>query len=68
MFTSIIVTYRHRPRRAAKAKAQPLAITAPVIVQTKRKSRHDLPPDPEADARVAEFFARSRAFKILGVR
>jgi hypothetical protein len=56
---NMIVTYRHRPKRAAK-RAQPATIKAPATVRArdKRRAPTELPADPEADARVAAFFAR----------
>jgi hypothetical protein len=59
---SVIVTAR-APRRKPPAKAAlPIEIKAPRVVQTTRKGRartvKKLAPDPEADARVAAFFAR----------
>jgi hypothetical protein len=58
----MIVTARP-PRRKRPAKAaMPVEIKAPRVVQTTPKGRawtvKELEPDPEADARVAEFFAR----------
>jgi hypothetical protein len=55
----MIVTYRHRPRREAKP-AQAAAIKGPSIVKVRGKRRAPIEPpaDPEAEARVAAFFAR----------
>jgi hypothetical protein len=58
-----IVTYRHQPKRKRPAKAAPAAITGPRIVSAKGpgkviRPRKEMPVDPEAEARVAEFFAR----------
>jgi hypothetical protein len=58
-----IINYRHRPKRKPKAKAVASAITGPRIVSTSKpgkgaKPAKELPDDPEADARVAEFFQR----------
>jgi hypothetical protein len=56
-----IVTYVHRPKR--RPKTQPPALTGAVVVKSIRK-RGPKPPvelkeDPEADARVAAWFARN---------
>ena len=57
-----IVTYRHRHKR--RPKLAPAAdIKVPRIVQHTPKGRawvlaNELPPDPEADACIAEFLAR----------
>jgi hypothetical protein len=58
-----VITYRHRPKRKRPAKpTQAAAITGARIVSYKSGKRHatpqELPPNAEADARVAEFFAR----------
>ncbi len=58
-----IINYRHRPKRKPKAKAVATAITGLRIVSTRKpgkgaKLAKELPDDPEADARIAEFFAR----------
>jgi hypothetical protein len=58
----VIVTNRpSRRKRKAKA-ALPVEIAVPRVVQAIPKGRawrlKELEPDPEADARVAEFFAR----------
>ena len=56
-----IVTYRHRPKRAAKP-AQAAEIKVPRIVQHTPKGKawrlRPIEPDPEADARVADLIAR----------
>jgi hypothetical protein len=51
--------YRHRPKRPAKP-AQATEIKVPRIVQHTPRGRawKPLPPDPEADARVAAFLSR----------
>jgi hypothetical protein len=53
-----IITYHHRPKR--KRPKPPPEIPAPIVRAPKRGKRRtvDLPDDPEADARVAAFFAR----------
>jgi hypothetical protein len=60
--TLVIVTARPPRKRPAKP-AQAAEIKVPRIVQTTPRGRAwrvpaDLPPDPEADAQVAAFFAR----------
>ena len=56
-----IVTARPPRKRPPKATAQPVEIASPRVVQHLPKwdrERKALPPDPEADARVAAFFRR----------
>jgi hypothetical protein len=54
-----IVTYAHRPKRQRKPKARP-ALTGPAIVTARKKRAWKLPEeqkaDPEAEARLVEFF------------
>jgi hypothetical protein len=58
----MIVTYRPTKPKRRPAKAAKVAITGPVIVSARNPGRYRLPrpatPDPEADARIAAFFAR----------
>jgi hypothetical protein len=53
-----IITHRHRPKR--KRPKPPPEIPTPIVHAPKPGKRRavDLPDDPEADARVAAFFAR----------
>ena len=58
-----IVTYQHRPKRKRPPKAAPAAITGPRIISAKTpgkvvRPRPEAVDDPEAEARVAAFFAR----------
>ena len=58
-----IVTYRPGPKRKRPAKAIPAGISGPRIVSAQkpgkgRKAPAEVVDDPEADARVAAFFAR----------
>jgi hypothetical protein len=59
--SKMIVTYRPKPRKRP-VKAPTTVITGPRIVSAKLSKRSRTPtertPDPEADARVAAFFAR----------
>jgi hypothetical protein len=54
-----IITYRHRPKRKRPTKPPP-EIPTPIVHAPKpgKRRRPELPDDPEADARVAAFFAR----------
>jgi len=56
----MIVTSRLEPRKRPAPK--PVKITGPAIVKAPKPGRYrtrtELLPDPEADARVAAFFAR----------
>jgi hypothetical protein len=56
----MIVTNRPPRRRRPAKPAQAAKIAGPRVVQTttKGRARKPLAPDPEADARVAAFFAR----------
>jgi hypothetical protein len=58
-----IVISAHRPKRQRRRKAQSAVLTGPAIVTVARKRGPKLPvepaPDPEADARVAAWFARN---------
>jgi hypothetical protein len=54
---------RRQPKRKRPTKAVPAAITGPRIVSAKApgkviRPRKETPIDPEAEARIAEFFAR----------
>jgi hypothetical protein len=58
-----IVTYRRQPKRKRPTKAVPAAINGPRIVSAKAlgkviRHRKETPIAPEAEARIAEFFAR----------
>ena len=58
----VIVTYRHRPKRPTKKPTQAATIKVPRIVEARapgKRKRVEEPSDPEADARVAAFFARA---------
>jgi hypothetical protein len=57
-----IVTNNHRPKRPRKKRKSP-ELGVPAVVTLDRRGRHPkvvhLEDDPEADARVAAFFAKS---------
>jgi hypothetical protein len=57
MTAMTIVTYVHRPK--ARPKAQPPALTGPAVATPRKRGPKPLEDDPEADARVAAWFARN---------